>query len=81
MEEADYDDYNFDNYHEFIICANANSRAPPPVALHTFPTNIDDKPTSPFKLINEKGATKANPGASDSDIMVAFYNHYCWLGN
>mmetsp|Transcript_1708 Transcript_1708/g.3252 ORF Transcript_1708/g.3252 Transcript_1708/m.3252 type:complete len:152 (+) Transcript_1708:3-458(+) len=82
VEEADDNDYNFDHYNEFILCADANSRAPPPAALHTFPTNIDDKPTSPFKLINrKKHAPKANPGASDSDIMAAFYNYYCWLGN
>ncbi len=34
-----------------------------------FPPNIGHKPTSPFKLISKKHATKANPGASDSYII------------
>ncbi len=53
-KEADNDDYYFDDYDEFVLCANTNSGAPPPAALHTFPTNISDKPTSPFKMINQR---------------------------
>ncbi len=81
-EEANSNDWNFDNYYGFVFCADANSGAPPPAALLTFPTNNINKTMGLYILINQwKCSTKANPSASDLDIMTYIYNYYYWLGN
>ncbi len=65
---------------ELIFCQSMDSGAPPPAFLHQY-SSIDNKPPSPFKIINsKKNATKAKPGPSDSDIMASFYDYYYWLG-
>ncbi len=71
---------NDEDEDEPLFCKPTNSGAPPPAFLHTY-SSINDKPPSPFKMINsKKSATKTQPGPSDSNIMASFYDYYYWLG-